>query len=292
MNNENLNKLITEALAIEARNAKEAGTLGYMARALVQATMPHKQVKGNEFTRQNGTFILSILSPSKVGLPYGSIPRLLIAWLTTEAVLTKNRSLCLGNTLSSFMRELGLIPTGGRLGSITRLREQTKRLFTSSISCSYETQVSEGEKGFRIADSHDLWWSPKSPDQFTFFDSTVTLSEAFFNEIVNFPVPIDLRVLQTLKRSPLALDIYCWLTYRMSYLKINSVIPWEVLQLQFGSDYAQTDLGKRSFKRAFLRELKKVTLVYTNAKIEENSKSLILKPGSPHILPKSKPLIL
>ena len=43
MNTENLNKLVTEALAIEASNAKEAGALGYMARALVQATMPHKQ---------------------------------------------------------------------------------------------------------------------------------------------------------------------------------------------------------------------------------------------------------
>ena len=38
----NLKKLVNEALAIEAQDAKEAGVLGYMARALVQATMPHK----------------------------------------------------------------------------------------------------------------------------------------------------------------------------------------------------------------------------------------------------------
>jgi hypothetical protein len=282
MNPKNLDIFITEVLAIEAEEAKKSGSVGFMARALVQATLPHKEVNGNEFTRRNGVFYLTILAPSKIGLPYGSIPRLLISWLTTEAVLTKKRELCLGSTLSSFMQELGFMPTGGRWGSITRLKEQAKRLFTSSISCTYETETNNGEKGFRVADSHDLWWNPKSPQQVTLFESTVILSEAFFKEIVNFPVPIDLRALKLLKRSPLAIDIYCWLTYRMSYLKQNTFIPWKVLQLQFGSDYAQTDHGTRDFKRAFLRELKKVTTVY-QARLEANSENLILKPSKPHI---------
>ena len=283
MNQEKLNQLITTALAIEAEAAKEAGALGYMARALVQATIPHKKVVGSEFTRKNGAFVLSILAPSTIGLPYGSIPRLLISWLTTEAVLTKKRTICLGNTLSSFMQKLGLVPTGGRWGSIIRLKEQTKRLFTSSISCSYEIAEREGEKGFRIVDSHDIWWTPKNLNQTSLFDSTVTLSETFFNEISNNPVPIDLRVLQELKRSPLALDIYCWLTYRMSYLKKISRIPWTVLQVQFGSDYAMNEQGRRDFKRAFIRELKKVCILYSEARTEIDANTLILKPSKPHI---------
>lgn len=285
MQPKNLDKFITEVLAIEAQEAKEAGTIGYMARALTQATMPHKRIESNEFIRKNGAFTLSILSPSAIGLPYGVIPRLLIAWLTTEAVLTKNRTLCLGNTLSAFMEEIGMVPTGGRWGTINRLKDQTKRLFSSSISCFYELEGNESERGFRLADSHALWWNPKSPNQATCFNSTVTLSETFFEEIINFPVPIDLRVLKLLKRSPLALDIYCWLTYRMSYLKRNSSIPWEVLQLQFGSNYAQTEHGKRDFKRAFLRELRKVTALYQDAKLEVNNGAIILKPGKPHIAP-------
>lgn len=283
MNQEKLNQLITTALAIETEAAKEAGALGYMARALVQATIPHKKVIGSEFTRKNGAFVLSILAPAMIGLPYGSIPRLLISWLTTEAVLTKKRTICLGNTLSSFMQKLGLVPTGGRWGSIIRLKEQTKRLFTSSISCSYETAEREGEKGFRVVDSHDIWWVPKNINQTSLFDSTVTLSETFFNEISNNPVPIDLRVLQELKRSPLALDIYCWLTYRMSYLKKTSHIPWTVLQAQFGSDYAMNEQGRRDFKRAFIRELKKVCILYSEAKIEIYTNILMLKPSKPHI---------
>ena len=283
MDRKNLDKFINEVLAIEAEEAKEAGALGYMARALVQATMPHKATTANEFTRTNGAFTLSILAPAKIGLPYGSIPRLLLAWVTTEAVKTKERTLCLGNTLSAFMRELGLTPTGGRWGSISYLKQQSKRLFTSSISCSYTTSVQEGEKGFRIADSHELWWTPKSPDQALLFNSHVILSEMFFNEITTHPVPIDLRALKALKRSPLAIDIYCWLTFRMSYIKKNSVIPWEVLKLQFGSDYANTEQGRRDFKRAFLRELRKVTTIQEQAKVEVNKRSLILLPGKPHI---------
>lgn len=74
-----IDKLITEALAIEEESAKKAGALGFMARAMVQTTLPHKAVKGNEFTRSNGHFTLSMLAPSAIGLPYGNIPRLLLA---------------------------------------------------------------------------------------------------------------------------------------------------------------------------------------------------------------------
>jgi hypothetical protein len=38
VNRANLDRLITDAVAIEAQDAKEAGALGYMARTLVQAT--------------------------------------------------------------------------------------------------------------------------------------------------------------------------------------------------------------------------------------------------------------
>lgn len=65
-----------------------------------------------------------------------------------------------------------------------------------------------------------------------------------------------MRVLKDLKRSPLAIDIYCWLTYRLSYMRSITIIPWEVLQVQFGSNYATDQQGVRNFKRAFLRELK------------------------------------
>jgi len=280
MNNKNLNKLITEALAIEAEIAKEADSIGYMARVLTQATLPHKKVIGSEFTRTNGLFSLTILTPEKIGLPYGSVPRLLLAWLTTEAVRTKKTELVLGHTLSEFMAQLGLVPTGGRWGTITRLREQMQRLFSSSISCSYEKSgfVSAG-MGLNIAKDYCLWWHPKKPEQASMWQSTVTLSRDFFDEVTSRPIPIDMRALNALKRSPLALDIYCWLTYRMSYLKKQTSIPWVALETQFGAEYGRT----RDFKRKFLSQLKAVSTVYPEAKIEEGDTCLILSPSKPHI---------
>ena len=274
-----LDRLISDALAIEAEEALKAGALGFMARALVQATLPHKRVVGNEFTRRNGAFTLNLLAPSAVGLPYGTVPRLLLAWLTTEAVRTRSRDLVLGDSLSSFMRELDMMPTGGRWGSITRLKTQTQRLFSTTVDCFYTSEERTGMVGYRIADRAMLWWHPKAPDQAALWQSTVSLSEPFFREVVEHPVPVDMRALRALKRSPMALDMYAWLTYRMSYLSRTTEIPWGALAAQFGSDYARL----RDFKGAFLGELRKVLAVYPAARATEGDRGLVLKPSRPHI---------
>ena len=270
-----INDLINAALAIETEEAKEAGKLGFMARSLVQATMPHRKAAGYEFKRTNGAFTLSMMAPSDVGLPYGSIPRVLLTWLTTEAIRTKDPELILGDSLSDFMRQLGMIPTGGRWGSITRLREQMQRLFSCFISCTYTDEDLTARKNILIADESRLWWEPKNPEQVQLFKSTVTLSQRFFQEVTENPVPIDLRAIKALQKSPLGLDIYCWLTYRMSYLRKPVVIPWEALQLQFGADYSRT----RDFKAAFLEQLKRVSLVYPAANLQEEQHGLLLKPS-------------
>lgn len=285
----NIDKLVSEILQMEAEEAKEAGALGYMARALVQATLPHKKIGTNEFKRANGLFKLTILADSEIGLPYGSIPRLILAWVSTEAVRTKNRHLVLGNTLSSFMETLDLMPTGGRWGSITLLKNQMKKLFSSSISCSYDNGNNWAIKNINPISQADLWWTPKNPNQASLFKSTLTLNEDFFKEVITNPIPIDMRALKALKKSPLSIDIYSWLTYRMSYLRDPTTIPWEVLQLQFGSDYATDAQGLRNFKKAFLRELKKVTLIYREAKLEDLQVGLNLKPSQTHI---KHPIIL
>lgn len=274
-------RIVSEALAFETEEAQRAGIIGYMARALVQATMPHSKSAVPYFERRNGSITLTIMAPPRIGLPYGSVPRLLMAWITTEATRKKSRELILGSSLSAFMRQLGMVPTGGRWGSITRLRNQAHRLFASTISVEYPTKMAE--EGFRIADRHFLWWDPKSPDQPELFNSTVILSDSFFREIVERPVPIDMKALKGLSGSPMQIDIYCWLTYRMSYLKRDAVIPWEVLQLQFGADYAKT----RQFKAKFKQHLAAVLRFYPAALARPEDNGLLLRPSPTHI-----PLIL
>lgn len=276
-------RLITAGLAIGDETAQDAGSLGFLARAVVQATLPHKKVSGTEFVRVNGDYTLHMLAPSKPGLPYGTVPRLLLAWLSSEAIRTKSRDLDLGHSMSAFMAQIGMAATGGANGTINRFKDQANRLFRCTISASYNGerggQVLDGEEGFRIADKSLTWWDPKHPQQAALWQSTVRLSEGFFNEIIRHPVPVDMRAVAALKRSPLALDLYSWLTYRASYAERASVIPWDKLALQFGSEYK----ALRQFRAAFLAELEKVQLVYPGARAVPVEGGLEVSPALSHV---------
>ena len=145
-------------------------------------------------------------------LPYGNLPRLLLAWVCTEAVRTQSRELVMGRSLSEFMRTLGVYDSSGR--TQTRLRNQMKRLFSAHVSLVYEDEHREATAAALIADLTDFWWNPRRPDQPSLWESKIHLSEPFFNEIIQHPVPIDMNTLTALKRSPLGLDLYLWLVYR------------------------------------------------------------------------------
>lgn len=283
-----IDTLISESMLIEAESAKDAGTLGYMARCMVQATMPHKKTTELIHERVNGDFTLTMMARPKIGLPYGSTPRLMLAWIGSEVVKVKEREIVLGDSMSAFLRELGMIPSGGRWGSITLLQDQSKRLFSCSISATYDSEARFKNKGpFGVGDA-DLWWDAKEPEQTAIFQSTLKLSEPFYNEIMEHPIPVDLRVLKMLKRSPMALDVYAWLSYRMFTLnrsrRSEVLIPWELLQMQFGAGYPDTTRGRLDFKRAFLREVTKVkALAYKDARVSDDKAGLMLKQSPLHL---------
>lgn len=286
-------RLLRAAAEIRAESAQDADEVGYMARVLLQATLPHSAPAGNEFVRTNGNLHVSIVAPSAIGLPYGSYPRLLLAWLTTEAVRTDKPLLFLGESLSAFMKKLGLIPSGGRWGTIARLRDQAHRLFSAQVMACETQLVSSGEhtygRNITVATEWDLWWTAAEPTgQAGLFQSWVKLSDHFFRQVIDRPVPIDLRAIKALKRSPLALDLYAWLTYRMSYLRARKEIPWDGLRAQFGADYADTAEGHRNFRKKFAVALRKVLAVYDGLRVDEGSRGPILLPSPTHI-PKSWP---
>ena len=227
-----IERMVAGALAIEEQSALDAGALGFMARALVQATMPHRSIPEDRFIRTNGNYELEMVAMrNDIGLPYGSMPRLILAWMGTEAVKTQERELVLGDNMTDFMRQLGLVPYGGRWGTITRLKDQTRRLLNCGITCSYTREHSNGTNEastkMMVAEDSDFWWPVANniDEQRSLFKSTIRLSERFFNEIISHPVPVDMRTLNELKRSPMALDIYAWLTWRMSYLNKATTIP-------------------------------------------------------------------
>lgn len=275
-------KLFEEALAIEEEDARQAGAIGYYSRLLAQITLPHRDPKTPEFKRSNGLLTLTIHAPEDIGLPFGNIPRLFLAWISTEAVRTKDPCLYLGNNMASFFEELGIgRATGGKTGTITRFRSQATRLFASSILTYKNTDSNTKLRKIDMIEDADLWWDPKEPDQFALFESTVTLNQRFFRELTERPIPIDMRALRAVKNSPMKIDILTWLTYRLPNMRRGQVVPWEGLQMQFGAGYPMTPKGKYDFKRSFLQNLKDVHMVYQAAKVSQQKSGLLLQPSPP-----------
>jgi len=272
--------LIRQALYLDQEDAHSAGEVGFLARALVQATLPHSDPKTNEFVRRNGHFTLSILAPKDVGLPYGRYPRLVLAYLNTEAVRRKSREIELGPHFSHFCATLGLPPTTGPRGSLPTLREQMQRLFASTFQCVFQDE-NEGRHagdGFLVAEKRVLWWDPRQSKSDAAWGSHVVLSERFFREATETPVPLDLRVLRAL-RSPFEIDIYVWLTWRFFRLRKPVTIPWPSLALQFGCCYA----NPRHFKNRFLGYLRSVSGYYPAIRLESGASGLVLKPSPTHV---------
>lgn len=288
---------VRDAFALEAEEAIEAGSLGFYGRVFCQCSLPYQDPGDLAlWSRQAGRLSLTVqpavvANPDGGGVvtryPYGSLPRLLLIWLTTETVRTKDRRIILGESTSAFMRRIGLHVTGGRRGDIGRLRAQMERLFLSTIVCRYDDPA-EGRAAasrYDVADSYQLWWDARGthPGQGALLPSYVDLSERFFEEVLAHPVPVDLRAIELLRGSPLRLDIYVWLTYRMSYLRRRTAIPWEMLRYQFGSDRANDRQGRWRFRKDFETHLARVLVVYRDARVEATDAGLVLMPSRPHV---------
>ena len=278
-------KLVDAAAAIQMNPGDTEAA--FMARELVQCTLPHSNPgdKLPAWKRTNGKLTLSIKPGSDIdgntfGYPYGTIPRLLLFWITTEALRTKDRRLELGHSLSAFMREVGLDPSrGGKRGDARRLQDQMRRLFRSTISFqrTMQEQHRHGERwlDMQVGPEGQYWWDPRDPAQTTLWGSYVILGENFFKAITSAAVPADMRVLRAIKRSPLALDLYVWATWRVFKLSKPVFIPWEGLMGQMGSEYDLTDEFARKAKGA----LRKIRAVYPALKLTYAKGGFLLHPS-------------
>ena len=245
--------------------ASEANAdLGFMARLMALCCLPRTN-PGNrhQYKRINGPYKLVMVAGADNKLPYGSLPRLLLAWVCTEAVRTQSRDLVLGRSLSEFMRTLGIgSDSGGSRGELTRLRNQMKRIFRCSISLNYEDERGDASVSSFIADRTEFWWNERKPGEQGLWKSKIYLGEAFFNEIIRHPVPLDMNTLKALKRCALGLDLYLWLSYRTFALRAPLRLTWRQLYRQFGLHPAKASENQtvQNFRYKILRELKKIKL--------------------------------
>ena len=267
--------------------------LGFMARLLVLCSLPRIN-PGNrkEYIRRNGPYTLGMSAGINNKLPFGNLPRLILAWVSTEAVRTGSREIVLGKSLSEFMRKLDILSSdsGGTTGVRTRLRNQMNRLFHASVQLIYEDDVSKAGISSFVADRTEFWWNERKPDEPVLWESKIHLSEPFFNEIMRHPVPLDMNILKALKRCSLGLDLYLWLTYRTFALKSPQQLTWRQLCQQFGTDPAKASdkFIVRNFRQNVLRELKKIKLAWPDLNYTTAPGVLILLPSTPTIAPLSQ----
>ena len=259
--------------------------MGFMARLLALCSLPRTN-PGNRlrYVRRNGPYKLGMTAGIDSKLPFGNFPRLILAWVCTEAVRTGRREIVLGKSLSDFMRSLGLEPVGGVR---TRLRNQMRRLFSAHVQLVYEDEHGEARVSSSVADRTELWWNDRKPDQPVLWESKIRLGEDFYNEIISHPVPLNMNTLTALKRCSLGLDLYMWLAYRTFPLRAPQRITWRQVYRQFGlyPDKASDKFTVRNFRTKVLRELKKIKLAWTGLNYSTAPGVLILLPSTPAIAP-------
>lgn len=270
--------------------------LNYAARLWAQLSLPYRDPgDAPEWVRRNGSITLRI-SPGMItardgsrtrAYPYGVIPRYLMTWMTTEAVRTRSRTLHLGDSLSQFLGKLGMNASGA---SGRRMVDQLRRLTVSTMNI--EDLRNENERwsvsgaNFNVASKYDLWFSKDDfQGQQPLLGSTITLSEDFYQSVVEAPVPLRPEVLRALAGSPMRLDMYTWLVYRLFSLRRPSTVSWNQLANQFGSDYAV----QRQFKAAFEKNLREVRILYPQANLAVMKSGLRLMPSAQHIQSKLNP---
>jgi hypothetical protein len=270
------------------------GPVAYTTRLLVATTMPHSKSDDNEFTRSSGLYDLCLLTPRRVGLPFGRYPRLVFVWMITEAVRRRTPLLYLPRTFSDFADELGITPSSGPKGTLPQLRDQLHRLVNVTFSClgasSADANLGLSPAFFEGGGIHPvkryrLWWDEPSPDSSE--RSFLLLNDDFFHEILAHPIPVSLAVLRTF-RSPLEMDVYMWFTwrsFRSLRLQRPEPISWLALKDQFGSDYAE----ERSFRHKFLRAVKRVISIYPTLRVKSTRRGLILLPYPPHVSHRTPP---
>lgn len=214
----------------------------------------------------------------KVGLPYGAKARLILAYINSEAVKKQNKIIDVENSMSAFIRKMGLATTGR---TIRDVKEQLRRITSSIISMAYSQQGRGIQVNLSIVKAFDLWF-PKNINQRVMWTSTIMLTDDYFNSLIEHCIPLDERALMALSHNALALDIYTWLAQRLHRIEQGKpqFVGWQNLKEQFGSNYGEI----RKFKQVFRSTLKQVLLQYPQANLSEDmNRGFLLSHSQPPI---------
>ena len=265
-------------------DAHDSGSISFQYVPLIQCSFPHAdQGELTTFTRRNGWLELTLSTARKdFGLPYGVPARLLTIYCASEAIRTRSPEIFLGDSVNEFLRRLDVPVTRGARGSQRVYANQLLRLIHCAISIDENLRDAKGRVGLHIrqalfAEEARLWW-----DQGAGLGrgSSLVLSAVLFDSILERSAPLSTHAIKHLRKSPMDLDVYAWLVHRLYHLNSVSMISWAQLSGQFGHGYTEA----RKFRHFFLDSLKRVQVVYPEAKLKITEVGLMLMPSRPHVV--------
>lgn len=250
-----------------------------------QVGLPRSKVDGREFIRQSGAAWVNVQAgyldegsgPVQQPIPYGALPRLALAHVSTYAVRNKAKEIPIGDSASQFLTLMGHGDDGRRYSS---LRRQMHALAACRLQIGYKGRTFNGQ----AVEQFDAWLANKDTGQRALWPGLMVLSDHFYASLIESAVPLDKRALHALKGSALALDVYAWLAHRLHRIegRRGVVLHWKSIREQFGQEYTGPEADK-NFKSAFLSQLKKVLAEYPQAKVQTVRGGLLLLGSAPPI---------
>jgi hypothetical protein len=266
----------------------EDGDVGFVYSGWAQAALPHRRLPDDETWQIQTERVTLLVEPGKrivadgkpvsVGVPYGSRARLIMLYLQTEALRTSSREVELGRSLRAWLGRMG-IPHGGK--SIKEVREQAERISRCRLTFHIQQGGRAGLFNQHIVDSA-LFLDGDDPSQGSLFLETARLSETFFEQLQRHPVPIEEAAIRAINNNSMALDVYCWLAYRLHVLPGQRTISWKALHSQFGTGFLRLD----HFRPRFIENLQLALAVYRDARVDIGVKGLVLEPSRPPVPPR------
>jgi hypothetical protein len=268
--------------------ADEDNGIGFVYSGWAQAALPHRRLRDDQTWQISSERVKLLLEPGRratdsgdpilVGVPYGSRARLIMLYLQTEALRTSSREIELGKSLRDWLTRLG-IPIGGK--SLKDVREQAERISRCRLSFHIHSAGRSGLLNQNIVDTA-MFVDSSDSGQGTLFLETARLSETFYEQLRRHPVPLEESAIRAINNNSMALDLYCWLAYRLHVLTAPRTITWKALMCQFGAAYKE----QFHFKPRFLENLHLALAVYRDAKVDVDERGLILRPSRPPVAPR------
>lgn len=248
--------------------------------------LPHRRIEETEWVREAAGLTLRVESGRDergevVGVPYGSIARMILLYLQTEAVRTRSREVELGRNMNRWLTAMG-VNNGGK--GYTLVREQSWRLSLCRL-----TFFASSDEGMQITNGSFVRNAilPHRPDpertQSVGWRERVTLDEAFYDSLLEHPLPVREAAIRGLAHRSMAIDIYVWLAYRLWQLKKPKRIPWPAFYGQFGAGFTRL----RAFRQHVREPLALALAAYPEAKVEVDDGGLTLFP-SPSPVPERR----